>query len=199
MPVNNSDVLRVSTRLSTQGQGDFVNVWHFAWTDPDPVSDEDAIDFVAARVDKMYDIIQPYISNDAAFVDINVFDVTQDRPLGSTPWPSQVAGGDSDETLPAQVSAFVRFPTGYSRNWAKKFIGPMTVGSNTTAGLMESTVLAALAAFAAECLTGTVGTDADKLVLMVYHNSAHMFRTCTSAIIRNVWATVRTRRAGRGA
>ena len=198
MPTEPQDVLRASARLSIQGQGDFVNVWHFRYDVGTPLSDDLTIDLVAERLDAAYDLIKSFIANDAAFVDINVFNVTQNRPLGSTPWPTLVNGLDSDEMLPGQVAAFVRFPSGFSRNWAKKFIGPMTVGQNTTTGLMENATVAALVAFASEILTGTLAGSTTDLETIVYYARTQQWVAVTSAIVRNVWATVRTRRSGRG-
>lgn len=198
MTVQMQDILRVAARTSVQGFGDNVNVFHLRWDALTTATDEDAMDWCAERLEEAYKAIQPEIPNEVNFVDFNVFNVTQDRPLGSVPWPTLTSGGSSTETLPHQVAAFVRFPTGISRNWARKFIGPLSVDSSTSTGLIEPATLAMLGAFAAELIASTLSGGPEALTYVVNHINQSTWVPVVEAVVSNIWATVRTRRPGRG-
>jgi len=197
MPCNQSDILRIAARLNYVGIGDFVNVYHYRLTTAGFVTDAMVVDDLAEIMDALYATISPSISDYANFVDVNIFNVTQDRPLGSTAWPTMTSGEASGDVLPSQVAAFVRATTGYSRNWARKFLGPFLEASNTSDGRVYSTLLGRLASFLAEWLVTTADTYGDYLPV-VYHSKTSTWKVLIDGVVRNVWATVRRRRVGRG-
>lgn len=200
MAVNTGDILRVACRMHHATHGDLVNVFHYRSTSAAPVDDSDVLGDMAAYMDTLYKTIDQDMHKDWTFEDVNVFDVTQNRPLGVAAWPTLVAGGDEyNDCQPSQVAALVRGTTGYSRNWARKFIGGLTEARNTSGGFVDSTTMTDLAAFAAAWIAGGLGSGGETFEPVVWHKAASMWRPITEAVIRNVWSTVRTRRTGRGA
>jgi hypothetical protein len=197
MPCMPDDILRVAARMNYVGIGDFVNVFHFRCNTSPFVTDGYALVDMALVMDALYDTIAPSLSDYANFVDVNVFNVTQDRPLGSTAWPTQTTGEASGDVLPSQCAAFVRATTGYSRNWARKFLGPFLEASNTSDGRVYSTLLTRLANFLAEWLVSTAVTTGT-YTPVVYHSKTSTWKALVDGVVRNVWATVRRRRVGRG-
>lgn len=192
-----NDVFRVTTRLNVVDAGDFCNVWYWRKTDIAPQSDASVMTDLSEILDEMYTTIQSHISDQATFEDINVFNVTQDRPLGTTTWPSLTFGGMSGDLLPAQTAAFVRGLSGYSRNWARKFLGPFAENQNSSVGKVSTGLHSALVVFAYTWLNW-IYTSAGTWEPVVYHVKIHDYRKIIETALTFIWATIRRRRAGRG-
>lgn len=197
MPTATDDILRVAARQNVPGIGDFVNVFHYKCISGAPISDADTLADMGEFMDMLYTKVQAIISSYADPVDVNVFNVTQDRPLGSTPFPVWTGGTATGDAEPAQVAAFIRGLSGYSRNWAKKFIGPLSESRIATIGLMDGTTLTALGAFGAEWVLSTA-TSVGGYIAVVYHSSAGLYRAINSVAYDNVPCIIRRRRAGIG-
>lgn len=198
MAVNQNDILRVAARMHLGTHGDLVNVYHFRKSDATPQTDGETRVDLSLWIDELYDEIDNYLSVDLDFIDINYFNVTQDRPLGSGLWPTLVAGTRTGHPLPAQLAVFLQGNTGYSRNWARKFIGGFSENENSATGFLEALLLSAMAGFAARWLSGPVAAMTGDWDPVVFHYDLNDYREIIEVIIRNVWSTVRRRRAGRG-
>lgn len=197
MTVNTGDIIRVAARLKDQDNQDVVNVWHVVSHTLTPVTDANAMSDVADYMEEIYDEVRPHIHSGADFYDINFFNVTQDHPMGSVPWPTLTVGAGSGDPLPSQVSAMIRGTTGQSRNWARKFFGPYSETSNTDNGLIVSTVQAELVAAGVAWLAGHTGTHII-VAPVVWNKKIGAWYAVTAAIVRDIWSTVRRRRKGRG-
>lgn len=198
MSSEQNDIIRVATRLNLPLHGDVVNVWHFRKTDAVSQSDATTLVDLSEYCDEMFDTIDNYISIDCDFVDINMFNVTQDRPLGSVSWPSLVAGTRTGHPLPMQTAAFLQGNSGFSRNWARKFIGTFSENENDANGFIEGALLSGLAQLGIRWLAGPIFVMTGTWEPVVYHYKAALWRTIVEVVIRNVWATMRRRRAGVG-
>jgi len=200
MAVVLNDILRVAARMHHALHGDLVNVYHLRVEDIASMDDSIALDACAEWIETLYTTVVSHMAQAWTFEDINVFDVTQDRPLGSAAWPTLVDGGDEyNDTQPPQVAALVRATTGYSRNWARKFLGGFSEARNTAQGFLDSTLVTALGNFALAWITPLVEAEAYTLQPVVWHKGASLWRPLVEGVVRNVWSTVRTRRTGRGA
>jgi hypothetical protein len=199
MAVNSGDILRVAARLNGAAHGDITNVWHVRFNGPGPITDAVAVSACVNYMEDVYTPVKSNITDNYDFEDVNVFNVTQDKPAGVAAWSTLVKGGDTGgETMPPQVAAFVRGTTGYSRNWAKKFIGGLGEAVCNDAGFVSDTFLANLAALGVAWLTGYSFATDNTLTPVVYHLSGATWRDIVEVVVRNVWSTVRTRRTGRG-
>lgn len=199
MPTEQNDILRVAARLSIADVGDFVNVFHYRQTGATPVSDQDTLEDMGIAMDDIYTPLAARQAVTVTYEDVNAFNVTQGRPLGTIDWPVLTSGGSGTDPLPAQVAAFVRGTTGYSRNWARKFFGPFNEQDSTGNGFIASALLTALGDAAANWISGPLSGWIGQYVPVVLDADAGQWRQVIEAIISNVWATVRRRRAGRGA
>jgi len=198
MPTNPQDILRVAARSSIAGVGDFVNVYHYRYKGAGVYADLATTTDLVLEMDALYTTIVSKINSNCLFQDVNVYNVTQFRPLGTFPWPVLVAGASGGDPLPAQVAAFVRGLSGYSRNWAKKFIGPLSEGDNTPTGTLSSNLLADLVNFGIEWVTPALPGFNTIFEPVVYHKQFDLWRVLTSSVVTNLWATVRRRRVNRG-
>lgn len=198
MTVYQNDVLRVAARFKHPTFGDLVNVYHFRMTGVAGVDDSEAISDVATLVDDMHGEMVAYTHSTYAAYDINVFNVTQDRPLGSVAWPTVSGGAAGGEVMPSQVAAYVQGNTGFSRSWARKFLGGMAETYNVN-GRVGSTLLTALTSYAAKWIAAVPpSTPYTTWEAVVYSSKVAQWRKITEAVIRDVWSTIRRRRVGRG-
>lgn len=199
MAVNDLDIIRVATKLVDILGFQVVNVWHFKCDLITPPStDALVMADLAARMELIYTEILTDLHNSLTFLDINFFNVTQDAPMGTLFWPTLTTGGAGGDPMPSQAAAMVRAETGKSRNWARKFFGTFGEGTNTSLGLIVAGAVTHLVNLGAVWITpyaGVVGT----YIPVVWYNKDAEWRSLTRGIVRNVWSTVRRRRAGRGA
>ena len=194
-----NDIIRVAARLQHDEFGDCVNVYHFRKTDATPSTDNADVDDCCDLMDNLYDQINAFIHSTYSYYDINVFNVTQDRPLGSWSWDALTVGGAGGEMMPSQCAAYVQGNTGYSRSWARKFIGGLSETHNTN-GKIAAALLAALTNFGVRwCLAVGNGALTSTWEPVIYSTKVAAWRVIADVIIRDVWATIRRRRKGRGA
>jgi hypothetical protein len=196
--VNDQDILRISARMNNANTGDMVNVYHVKAEILDTITDEEAVDECAAYMEEIYSILDNVMSNDWVFQDINVFNVTQDKPVGVSTWPTLTDGDSSAAALPPQLTSFVRGLSGLSRNWARKFWGGFTEDMNTGDGFMESSLVTVLTNAAAAWIAGHVWDTTQYLIPKVWHGKTGTWVDIVEAVVTNVWSTYRTRRARRG-
>lgn len=198
MPSVVNDVFRVAVRLNVPVTGDFVNVFHYRITTVNDADDGWAILDFREIMDPLYTTLTNLLTGSANEVDINIFNVTQGRPLGSHAFLSWTGPTAAGEMYAPQVAAFVRGLTGYSRNWAKKFLGPLSEVHCGPYGQIDSTGMTILANFGAEWLT-TTATPQNVYEPVVWHSLNGLWRPITSVITSNIPATMRRRRQGSGA
>jgi hypothetical protein len=199
MAIQPNDILRVAARLRVTDVGDFVNVFHYRVNNAGGFTDTQVCEELAQQVDDMYQQIKGYVPSYAAAVDINFFNVSQSVPLGSLPWPVLTGGtGGTGDMLPAQACAFVRALTGYSRSWAKKFLGPFVESFCDAHGFVASGGLTALGLFGSDWLSTVTWAAVGEAQPVVFNSKLAQWLPLIEIVVRNVFATMRTRRAGRG-
>lgn len=201
MAVEVGDILRVSAIMQNADSGMVANVFHVrvASLASPSLPDDDAKTDVAAYVDGIYAPMNNLIANDIRYDTVNVFNVTQNRPLGNEPWPTLTLGANTDEILPSTVAAFIQGNSGYSRTWARKFLGGLTTASNTSNGFIEPATVTALAGWGARWIAGYTSGAFSVYEPVVYRSVLALWVPVLEVIVRDVWATIRRRRAYRGA
>lgn len=195
------DVLRVVALMDAQYGGQIANVYHVKLTTVvgDPPTDAETKVDMAQYMDDMYATVDQDMAQNVAFDTVNVFNVTQNRPLGNQAWPTLTNGASSGDPLAPQTALFLQGNTGYSRNWARKFLGTFSETRNDGNASPDSTLLTAAAAFAVQWLAGYLNASGDEYTPVVFHTKSQLWRTVLEVIIRDVWSTIRRRRIGRGA
>ena len=195
------DVLRVTAVMRHDTSGVIANVFEVRLKTlvSSPLTDANTLIDMGDYMDGMYDTIDALMNDDVDFIDINVFNITQDRPYGNTPWPTLTSGALSTDVLPAQSAVFVQGNSGFSRSWARKFLGGFTELHNSPEGYVQSALTSAIADWAIAWLVGFTSGSGDIYEPVFYSTKVDDWRVVIEAIIRNVWATIRRRRIGRGA
>lgn len=149
---NDGDVIRAVARLVTATGEDIENVFFYKCQFNYSVAEAICTSAVAARVDEMYDFIEPAIPSDVTFADIDIQNLTQGLVYAALPWPVQTSGGGTGDTMPEQVCGLVVGRTNQSHVVGRKFLGPF-IEANNTDGTWQSGLVAALGSFAADYIS----------------------------------------------
>lgn len=198
MPTNPGDILRVAANMNQPTLGDYVNVFHYRYDGVGTLADTSTGEDMGLLMDEMYGEIDQNMPDGLAFVDVNVFNVTQNRPYGGFVWPTLTTGGNANEELPGQVAAFVRGLSGFSRNWARKFVGPFTEAHNVAGGFIAPGLLTTLHDWAVDWISADPLTITGSYTPVVRYATGGSWVPITAFVVTNIWATIRRRRAGRG-
>ena len=192
------DVLRVVCNFEMFDQV-MQNVWHCKNVGGAGVSSEATYDAIAAKLEEIYEDIQPEMAGALSFESIKVTNLTQAEEIGEEAWPTFTAGGDGvSDALPTQISAVVRFPTGILGAQGRKFIPGVTEPDQSNGGTISAAVQAALATFVTEVLLGFLVAGVD-FEWGTYDITEDRFRSFVSGLINTVLGTQRRRTRGVGA
>lgn len=198
MAVEAGDVLRVTAKFLVNDIDDMMNVFHAKHMGDDPVPDASAATDLSDRLDGAWGQLNSHISVNVDYVSIEVFNVTQDRPISEDSWFTQTAGGQStDAQLPAQIASLVTFPTATARSLGKKFLGGFTEVDNENFGVVSSGLLSDMADFVTDLL-GSMTIDGELFEWGNYRPLTLLFSPWVSGLIETFWATQRRRRSGVG-
>ena len=196
--VEYGDIIRVASRTNQPLNGDFVNVYHFRLDEPLGGSISNTVLDLTTWLDEMYFELRAGQPNTNDAIDINIFNETQKKPYGSWPWDTYDGGSSAGASLPPQVAGFVRGLTGYSRNWARKFLGPFLEDMNTGNGFLENSLLTLLGNFGGVWLSGPALGTVLNWAPVVYYIGSGNWEAVSEIVFDNVWATMRRRRTGVG-
>lgn len=198
MPTNPQDILRVAATMNQLAIGDFVNVFHYRYDSVGTLSDTATGEDMSHLMDEMYAELTSSMPDGLNFIDVNVFNVTQSRPYGGFVWPTLTTGGQAAEELPAQIAGFVRGLSGFSRNWARKFVGPFCENLNIAGGTIAPGLVTALTNWAVDWMSADPLTIVGAYTPVVRYAAGGIWAPITSIVVSNIWATLRRRRIGRG-
>lgn len=105
--------------------------------------------------------------------------------------------GNANDQLPNQVSCFATFNTLRPKTKGKKFLWGFTEDT-TSASVIQSATVTAIAAFAAEVLDNAVIDVLNYLVPGVPRSAVDAFYDFTTAVVTNIVGSQRRRRPGVG-
>lgn len=192
-----SDVMRVIAKMSVD-EGDIINVYHSLVTiGVVGVSDAEIVTGLSNAVDYCYDLIKAFYSEDLDFDTIEVWNVSQDRPMGEVEWPTLTNGTGTGDLAPLQVAPLILFGTDVARSQGRKYLPAPLESVLNTKGTLTSTFQAAMAAFGAALLP-TVNVGEWEYGFGNYNYDLADFRKWTTAIVRDVARTQRRRVLGVG-
>jgi len=196
MAVENNDVLRVSCKMSLFGQ-DVQNVFYIRNNGAGSVDDTTAVTEVLARLDSAFVLQNGEITNNLSYDSIEIFNITQDRPMGEYAWPTLTVGGAVSEALPNQVSGLVLFPTTTARSQGRTYLGGHVEGNNSSTGVPDGGALAAMAAWAAALIAPWL-VGGGEFEFGNWSSEKLRFAAYVSSLVRDVWRTQRRRAQGVG-
>lgn len=196
MSLQDNDVIRVTAKMSRASSlGEIQNVYHIRY-DGSSVSYETLWDAVATWLDDAYGNIVDEIHPNVHFDTIEMFNVTQDEPVGEDAWPTLTAGTGASDMLPAQTSPLVLFPTNTARSQGRKFLPPVGEESQSN-GVLLAGVLTSMANYAADLLEN-IPVGVWSAAVGNYNPTLARFAPWISAIVKDVLRTQRRRVAGVG-
>ncbi len=147
MTIQINDVIRIQARMLRNGVDAVQNVYHVQHESGAPVDDALWVVGVSAIIDAEMFALRGEISTNIASLDLLFFNITQDVTLPDGAWATFVGGINVSEANAPQVSAEVFWRTGAARVIGRKFLPPMTEGSQVD-GVWSVSLQAALVVFA---------------------------------------------------
>ena len=196
MTVQQDDVLRVTAEMSI-GADALQNVFHLRSTNAAGIGDAQALTDMALHLESWYGFIDQHMSTGVSFDQVRVQNVTQNTLLGTTGWPTLVAGLDATNKLPLPVAALVTLPTSKPNTRGGTYFGGFCEDRNDLDGKLDATIQASLASIAADMLLEQIfGVNSYRLV--VYNAVLKTFVLPVAGLVADVWRTQRRRRQGVG-
>lgn len=199
MTVAMGDILRVAARQEWGGREDVVNVLHYeVFTAPTGGAEADVLEDLADGLSLSYQTIEARLSDDLLPVDISVFNVTQDAPVGVTTWTIDYAGGTgTGENAPLFCSAMILYPTSVKRRIGRIYVGGLTeatIAGNTFA----SGVNASMLTFGTVLMSLSGGPNLGVYRYGVYSRSNGTFTVPSTVRVAPLVAITSRRKSGRG-
>lgn len=154
MTVQPNDIVRVTCSFVYDTSSLIQNVFHYQNMGVSAVSDEDVLADLVGEIDGYYGALTSTWSNRMVPRDVTLYNVTQDRPIGSSPWPTLEDGASALESLPLQCAPLVSFLTGYPKAVGRKYLPPVDEGHNSHGGALAAPLLADMLAWAVGVLGG---------------------------------------------
>jgi len=195
--VATNDVIKVTAVMSGPS-GAIMNVYHFRANTIVSPGDADVMTDLAQKLDDCYTALGQSISSDTAYVEVRGFNITQNAPMPTVPWPTQTVGPGSATGTAAQVAGFALLRTGISRVLGRKYIGGVAAGILDGNGLLTSGAVVELAAFIAELVGSFISANLNVYLPGVPSSTSSAFWAFVSGFASNIPGTQRRRRQGRG-
>ena len=199
MSVAEGDMLRVACSQQTGDSDDNINVFHFGVSlPPTPNTDNALLSDISTKISLIYSQIEGVLSNGLTAVDITVYSVSDDRPIGVTAWGAGYSGGlGSGEGMPAADCLLVLLPTSVKRTIGRVYLSPFTEGGQAF-GTWTSTLRTTVQDFIAELLAIDPGPNGSILNYGVYKRSDGLLYEPTASRTVPIVAYQRRRKPGRG-
>lgn len=137
-----NDICRCTARLEVPTVGAIQNVFYCRNKTVGETDDDTWRAHVSKWLDALYQCIDQAISNNVAFVDIDIYNMTQDRPYSPIAWDTLTAGLETGVTLPFASSLLVSTVTGVKRANGRKYFGIFTVTDLLEPGLWGTSLVA---------------------------------------------------------
>jgi len=193
------DILRIAVRHTFRDIDDMVNVYHVRLeTVPTPNTNAALLADVSEYIREAYAEVQAHLQNDLDPVDITVFNVSNDAPVGVTSFGGTYAGGTgSGEVLPLATCALALLSTGVKRVQGRIYLSGMGEGELADS-LWDLTFVAAYEAMVDRLLLQSPFTNLSAFAYGVYSRSSGLLRDVTATRIQRIPAFQRRRKPGRG-
>lgn len=196
MTVVQNDIIRVTAEQSYV-ESAVQNVFHLRSTNATSVTDAQALLDVAQVMDQVFVFMASRVTTALAYDQVRAQNVTQDVLLGTTGFPTLVAGARSEAALPRQASSIITFPTAKPKTRGSIFMGGLTEADNDPQGIISSALLGQLVSVSLLLLAEIVlGPNSWRYV--VFNTVLKTFVLPTGATIPLPWRTQRRRRPGVG-
>ncbi len=196
MTINENDIMRVTAKQSQHGK-DVQNVYHAKLVGTGDLTDLEVRQAINTKISVAHAELIAEQSVDLLYASIETWNVTQDRPVGESPWVGISAGTGLSGELPPAVAGMVLFNTLVARSQGRKYIGGLVENANEDDGTPDSDAILALLAYAGVMLSfSELGTG--EMQFGNYRALPLRFATWDSAEASMDWKTQRRRYIGAG-
>jgi hypothetical protein len=154
MTVQPDDVVKVTCSFVYDEVSVMQNVFYYQNTGSSAVSDEDVLTDLVGEIDGYYGSLTSTWSSRMVPRDLVLYNITQDLPIGSSPWPTLEDGGSALESLPLQCAPLVSFLTGFAKAVGRKYLPAVDEAHNSHGGALAAPLLADMLAWAVGVLGG---------------------------------------------
>jgi hypothetical protein len=154
MTVQPDDVVRVTCSFVYDDASVIQNVFYYQNMGSSAVDDADVLTDLVGEIDGYYGALTSTWSSRMVPRDLILHNVTQDVPIGSSPWPTLVDGQSALESLPLQCAPLVSFQTGITKAVGRKYLPPVDEAHNAHGGALAAPLLADMLAWAVGVLGG---------------------------------------------
>lgn len=198
MPVDENDIIRVACRQRYASVDEVVNVYHVVCLTNETANDQGIGDDLADIFGQVYVEIEGLLSSALEPNVIDVYNVTQDYPIGQFNWGGGYNGGTGGGSeLPSGVAGLVIWNTNVKRMQGKTYIGVLTE-SSLTDGIWNAAYLSDMTAFVGAMLDFPASLSSSTYQFEIYSRENEIVRHPTGFRIPLEPAYQRRRRRGRG-
>lgn len=199
MTVAQGDLLRLAVRQRWAGTDDIVNVLHYeVFTVPAGGAEEDVLEDLADGISLKYAILESSLSDNLDAVDISVYNITQDGPVGTVGFTPDYSGGSgTGDSLPTFVAGLIFFPTSVKRRVGRLFVGGLTEATGS-AGFVAGATVTVLQTFGTALLSLSGGPNNGVYRLVVYSRANGVHTVPNFARVAPLYAIQQRRKRGRG-
>ena len=192
------DVVRVAAKQVGPDLQEIVNVfWYEAGLEQPSVEDGEVMDAISLHLDEMYLAFAQWIVASQTADDIDYFNVTQNRPMGSVPWPTYTGGTAIGDYLPPGIAALITGGTAIKRVQPKKYLG-VGMENSQAQGQWSGVMLTAMATFGASWLTDVAMGVLGSMYVGTWRRAVLQFAHLTSVVAKAVCSYQRRRKPGVG-
>lgn len=197
MAVDPNDILRIGARQQIHGTDTQMNVFYLRCDEGAAITDTIAESNVAAWVDALYACVVSHIVNSIEFTEIQIFNVTQNRPMVTQSYPTLTFGQLVAYDLPWGVALLQSYETGVVKVNGRKYFGGLSIDDVTDAGYWASTLVTLFACVLLK-MVGSQVSEGNYYTPGTWSRGTALFHPFKAAKTSFVPAYQRRRRPGHG-
>lgn len=207
MTITSTDILRVSCRFKSTEAGDIVNVYHLWIISGGPFADDDVVTDIETWLSALYATVATQIPANVDPYDLRVDLVELNgglekviRNVTTKTWTLTSPPSSGSEGLPLTTAPIVNLRTVFPRVFGRKYLPPANETRQAN-GVLDSTMLTALANFAAYLIadyTGATVTFRSGVLSVKAGPAAKYFAAFVGSVVNAVLGTQRRRRQNVG-
>lgn len=198
MPVDENDVLRVSCRQVYAAISEVANVFHVDCLTNLSDDDQELGEDIAAWMSDCFNTVEALFPVDQDVNTIDIYNVTQDYPLGQFNWGAGYTGGTATgDPLPSGVAGLIIWNTNTKRMQGKTYLG-VPMESLLTDGRWNATYLSAVTAFVDALMFPGATPSGSTFQFEIYSRTRGIVRHPTGFRTPLIPAYQKRRKFGRG-
>lgn len=197
MTVGVDDICKITATLLFASTNVIQNVYHVKNVGAAGVDEDDFASAAATWLDDAYTEFNPQMSDEVTYLNLNMYNITNDVPIGIYDWPVLTAGVNAGYCEPLNVAYLVAFQTGVKKSVGRKYFGGFSEANTQDGGVLDSVVYGTLGD-AADILVAGFVADTQDFVAGNYREDPERFAEWTGYQVRTIAATQRRRRIGVG-